>query len=187
MNVKDALKGLLDLSSLMLDLAYASVIHDNSELAKQVVDLEASINELRDAVLVHMSVAVRSMSDAERSLSVFRAADIASMMAYEAVEVARMVLRGLRLHPKLREGLMEAEESVDIIKVHDGSVFEGLTIEEALMISGVGFNVIAIKSGDRWIINPDESHRIMRGEILVVRGTREALERLRTLVEGDLG
>lgn len=184
-SAKEALKELLNLSSLMLDLAYASVIYVNRELAEQVVDLESSVEELRRAFLVHMSMAVRSLDDAERSISVFRAGEIACSIAYEAVEVARMVLRGIRLHPELRKGLMEAEESVDIAQVHSGSMMDGLTIEEALMVSGVGFDVIAVKTGGRWVINPSEDYRINAGNVLVVRGTREALDLLKMLMEAS--
>ena len=167
----------------MLDLAYASVIYDNRELAEQVVDLESNVEELRRAFLIHMGMAVRSLEDAKRSLSVFRAGEIACSIAYEAVEIARMVLRGLKLHPMLREGLMEADESVDIVQIHGGSVMDGLTIEEALMVSGVGFDVIAVKTNGRWTINPSERYRVRAGEVLVVRGTREALDILKRLME----
>lgn len=183
-SVKDSLKDLINLSSLMLDLAYASIIHDNEELAKQVLDLEQSVNDLKKSVIIHMSLAVRSLNDAEKAVSVFKIADATSMVAYEAIEIAKIVLKKMKIHSKIKEGLMKTNESVGIIQVMKGSRLEGLTIENALITSGVGFDVIGVKRDGRWLINPREDFELKADDILVVRGTMDALTCLKSYAGG---
>jgi len=182
--VKDSLKDLINLSSLMLDLAYASIMYDDEEVAKQVLDLEQSVNDLKKAIIIHMSLAVRSLASAEKAISVFKITDVATMVAYEAIEIAKIVLEKMRIHHKIKEGFMKADESVSVIQIMKGSRLEGLTIENALIASGVGFDVIGVKRNNRWVINPSSKFELKSGDILVVRGTTDALACLKTYAGG---
>lgn len=182
--VKDSLKDLINLSSLMLDLAYASIMYEDEEVAKQVLDLEQSVNDLKKAIVIHMSLAVRSLASAEKAISVFKIADVATMVAYEAIEIAKIVLERMKIHQKIKEGFMRADESVSVIQIKKGSRLEGLTIENALIASGVGFDVIGVKRNNRWVINPSNKFELKSGDILVVRGTTDALTCLKTYAGG---
>ncbi len=183
-SVKDSLKDLINLSSLMLDLAYASIIHDDEEIARQVLDLEQSISDLRKSIIIHMSLAVRNLTSAEKAVSVFKIADTAAMVAYEAVEIAEIVLRKMKIHPKIKEGFMKTDESVGVIQIMEGSRLEGLTIKNALITSGVGFDVIGVKRSGRWTMNPSDEFELKAGDVLIVRGTTDALTCLKTYVGG---
>ncbi len=183
-SVKDSLKDLINLSSLMLDLAYASIMHDDEELAKQVLDLEQSVNDLKKSVIIYMSLAVRSLNNAEKAVSVFKIADATSMVAYEAIEIAKIVLKKMKIHPKIKEGFMKTDESVSIIQVMRGSRLEGSTIENALITSGVGFDIIGVKRNDRWLINPSNDFELKADDVLVVRGTMDALTCLKSYAGG---
>lgn len=182
--VKDSLKELINLSSVMLDLAYASIIHDDEEIAKQVLDLEQSVNDLKKSIIIHMSLAVRNLTSAEKAISVFKIADVATMVAYEAIEIAKIVLDKMKIHPKIKEGFMRTDESVSVIQIMKGSRLEGLTIEKALIVSGVGFDVIGVKRHNRWVINPSNEYELKTGDVLVVRGTTDALTCLKTYAGG---
>ncbi|MEM2849080.1 MAG: TrkA C-terminal domain-containing protein [Candidatus Bathyarchaeia archaeon] len=180
-SVKDSLKDLINLSSLMLDLAYASIMYDDEEIAKQVLDLERSVNDLKKAIIIHMSLAVRSLASAEKAISVFKIADVATMVAYEAIEIAKIVLEKMKIHQKIKEGFMRTDESVSVIQITRESRLEGLTIENALIASGVGFDVIGVKRSSRWVINPSNEFELKSGDILVVRGTTDALTCLKKI------
>ncbi|MBS7610651.1 hypothetical protein KEJ27_00325 [Candidatus Bathyarchaeota archaeon] len=183
-SVKESLKDLINLSSLMLDLAYASIVHDDEEIARQVLDLEQNINDLKKLIIIHMSLAVRNLTNAEKAISVFKTADAATMVAYEAIEIAKIVLKKMKIHPRIKEGFMKTDESVSVIQIAEGSRLEGLTIENALIRSSVGFDVMCIKRNNKWVINPSNEFEVKAGDILVVRGTTDALTCLKSYAGG---
>jgi uncharacterized protein with PhoU and TrkA domain len=107
------------------------------------------------------------------------------MVAYEAIEIAKIVLKKMKIHPKIKEGFMRTDESVSIIQVMKGSRLEGSTIENALITSGVGFDIIGVKRNNRWLINPSNDFELKADDILVVRGTMDALTCLKSYAGGD--
>lgn len=183
--VKDSLKDLMNISSLMLDLAYASIIYDDEEIARQVLDLEQSVNELKKSIIIRMSLAVRNLENAEKAVSVFKITDAASIVAFEAIEIAKIVLKKMKIHPKIKEGFMKTNESVSVIQIVRGSRVDGLTIENALITSGIGFDVIGVKRNGKWILNPSNNFELKAGDILIVRGTVEALTYLKNYMGGS--
>lgn len=181
----EALREILDSSSLLLDLSYAAVLHENEELAQKVIDLERHVDRLTDTLTIHMSLAIRDRDDALKSLSVFKAATVADQISDAAAEIAKIALRKLRLHPKLREALLETDETVGIFTLGGESRFNGYNLEESRMRSGVGFDVIAVKRDYKWIINPEDDFLFAAGDVLVVRGTKEALDQFKSFSRGD--
>lgn len=178
LNVLEALREILDLSGLILDLSYAAVLYDNKEIALKVIDLKRYVDRLTDTLIMHMSLAVRDRDDAEKSLSVFKASNIANQISEAATEIAKITLRKLKLHPKLVEALLETDETVEIFTLGDESRLSGYNLEETRMRSAVGFDVIAIKRDYRWIINPEDEFQFAIGDVVVVRGTKDALDQL---------
>lgn len=183
LNVRAALKEIIDLSGLILDLSFASVIYDNTELAKEVLDLESHVDELTNAVTTHMSLAIRDKDDASESLPVFKAANVADQISDAAAEIAKIVLRGMSLDTRLRESLMESDEIVGIFRISRESRLAGHSLENSRIFVGVGFDIIAVKRDFQWIINPPDEFEFQTTDVVVTRGSADAVKILRAFGE----
>jgi uncharacterized protein with PhoU and TrkA domain len=176
LNVRAALKEIIDLSGLILDLSFASVIYDNAELAREVLELERHVDDLTNAVTVHMSLAIRDKDDASNSLPIFKAANVADRISDASAEIAKISLRGLGLDPPLRESLMESDEIVGLFTISEESKLAGSTLENSRMFAGVGFDIIAVKRDFQWMIDPEDDFEFAVGDLAVARGTADAVK-----------
>ena len=59
------------------------------------------------------------------------------------------------------------------------------TIEEMGVESETGMRIIAMKRGKRWIYDPEENNRLKAGDLLIVRGTENGYEVLRSFASGE--
>ncbi|HKJ33890.1 MAG TPA: potassium channel protein [Balneolales bacterium] len=81
----------------------------------------------------------------------------------------------------------EEEHYFDEIKVFEGSLLDGKTISEAGIRQNYNLVIIAIVPADtnKIIFNPGSSDRLNKGDILIVLGDMERINRLRTHGCGD--
>jgi trk system potassium uptake protein len=74
--------------------------------------------------------------------------------------------------------IIELADDYSIVERHAGEFFGGKTLKDLDIRAKFGCNVMAIKSGDRINIAPLASDRINEGDILVVIGHNDDLQRL---------
>lgn len=74
--------------------------------------------------------------------------------------------------------IIELADDYSIVEIHAGEFFGGKTLKDLDIRAKFGCNVMAIKSGDRINIAPLASDRINEGDILVVIGHNDDLQRL---------
>lgn len=74
--------------------------------------------------------------------------------------------------------IIELADDYSIVEIHAGEFFSGKTLKDLDIRAKFGCNVMAIKSGDRINIAPLASDRINEGDILVVIGHNDDLQRL---------
>jgi uncharacterized protein with PhoU and TrkA domain len=72
-----------------------------------------------------------------------------------------------------REAMREADEVLTLITVGKDSPLNGKTLGEARVESNTGMHVVAIKRKNDWITRPTANTRILSGDILIAKGTRE--------------
>ncbi len=75
--------------------------------------------------------------------------------------------------------LIELADDYSVIELSAGNFFNGKTLSELDIRAKFGCNVVAIKSGEKITIAPLATDRIYRGDILIVIGRNEDLQRLR--------
>ncbi len=172
-------------SSLMLSLAYYSVITNDLKLAYEVQRIEDKLDTLWSQLVMQASLAVRSAADAESMVSVFKLANSLDKLSDAAADIAELVIRGIGFSEAVRAVILESESAIVArIKVRN-KAYAGLSIER--LYEGIaGFNVVALRRGDTWIINPEPEQVIREGDVLVVRGTEEALETVAKLLGDEL-
>lgn len=67
---------------------------------------------------------------------------------------------------------------IEEIEVEQGSSLTGLTLEESKIKQNTGATVLAIIRGDNVLSNPTATDKICAGDVLIVFGLREQVERL---------
>ncbi len=75
--------------------------------------------------------------------------------------------------------LIELADDYSVIELSAGNFFNGKTLSELDIRAKFRCNVVAIKSGEKITIAPLATDRIYRGDILIVIGRNEDLQRLR--------
>lgn len=177
-NVRELLTETKDVSDSIIDLAYASVLYEDKELAEQVRKLEDRMDELMYQIRALVSVSVRSFEDAEQSTGILQVADAAESISNAAGDIANLVLRDIQIHPVVKESLKEANEKISKVEVSGDSNVVGESLDDLKLSSRFAVWVLAIKRGDSWIISPDSEDVIEGEDVLVVRGPQDGVDKL---------
>ena len=181
--VTDQLVELKDTSELAMDLAYSSLLLNNTYLAEEVQLLQQRIDESSlDLEGMLLSCGLPS-EDANGIIGLIRMGITAERIAHAASEIAQIVLRGIEPHPVLKMMIQSADETVDDIRVSEGTPFIGKTLKEAQLPEETGWWVLAIKRGDKWI-RPKASTMLQVGDQVIASGYADGEEDFRQLLSG---
>lgn len=173
--VKDLLRDMKDISSLMVDLAYSAVLFNNDDLARAVHELEEEVDNLRYQVEVRAMLAAKTQMRATKLIGILKFAGAAENIADAAEGVAEIVLRDVDIHPAVREAIMESRRVVDAIEVKKGSKYAGREVGW-MRKEARGISLLAMKKSGEWMIRLQDSLKISAGDMLIVSGSRECVE-----------
>ena len=183
--VEDIVLEIKDKSELMIDLAYSSLIYDNTTIAKEVYDLEDMIDglykSLQRQTLEQVENKKLSVNDA---LTVLRLAEAAEQIADAAQEIADVELRDVELHPILKMSIRDSDVVFTRAQVKDNSILCNKTLGELKLASETGMMVIAMRHKDKWLYGPNKNTRIDSGDILYAKGPEDGGKHLLDLATG---
>jgi len=181
--VTNKLVELKDDSETAMDLAYSSLLLNNTYLAEEVQLLQQSVNgtslELERMLL---SCGLRA-EDADGVIGLIRMGIIAERITHAASEIAQIVLRGIEPHPVLRMVIQSADETVDSVLVSKWSPFVGKTLKETQIPAETGWWILVIKRGDKWI-RPKASTVLQEGDLVIASGYADGEEDFKQLLSG---
>jgi uncharacterized protein with PhoU and TrkA domain len=182
--VRETLVEMKDISEMMIDLAYSAAIMDNKPLAEEVMYLEKRMDDLVYILNMNLMLSARNWRDAETLAAVQRVGALTNVMSDAAGDVAGLVLRGIKVHPVAREVFERTEENLEHAHIKEGSILEGNSVDELHLARRIGADIIAIRRGDHWLINPGKEI-IMPEDVIVARGTQEGLTKLVQAAGGE--
>lgn len=174
--VKDILTNMKNLSELMVSLAYYSILYGDRELTKEVFKLEGEVDELQLLLTMQASLATRSVSDAEKMVSVYKIAEATNRISDAAADIAAIALSKIKIPPSVALTVFDVQEAVSKVKVAKGEALDLKSIMERL---GIVFDVLAVRRDKKWFFQPSKSFRVERGDVLLVKGSLEAIKKLR--------
>ncbi len=180
-NLREMLADAKDTSELMVDLAYASVFFDDVDMADEVEQLEADINELVFHMRSKAILAVRNPREAEAMAAVLQVISSVESIGNDAVYVSRVVTRRLGIPRQLVIDLMAAEEISHRVVVAEDSAFANSPLASFELPVQAGLRVIALRRDRQWIVDPDGDEVIQSGDVLFLRGAPEGIAQLRDL------
>jgi uncharacterized protein with PhoU and TrkA domain len=183
--VRETLILMKDISELMIDLAYSAALFDNDELAKEVMELESKMDDLTYLLNMNLMLAARDKQDAESLAGVAKVGSLTNAISDAAADIAGLVLNDIRVHPIVREVFQRTEEHISRVVISENSTLAGKTVYDLDLAAEVGADIIAIRRGRHWHINPDKEI-LLPEDSLVARGTAEGLRKLGQAARGEV-
>ena len=184
--IETMLLELKDTSEFMGDLAYSSLLYNNSEIAEEVIFLEGRMDELGAAIQEQLLNVAKDNPDVVAKFSVIlRLQMAAEEIANAAASIADVVLRGLGEHPVIQMSIQESEVTIERATVSDDSILVGKKFGDIRLGSISGMYVIAIKRGNQFIYGPDKFTTINAGDVLIARGPEESADYFMDLATGE--
>ncbi|RLG49113.1 MAG: potassium channel protein, partial [Thermoproteota archaeon] len=153
---RDLLVEILSTSELMIDLAYASALFNDEDLAQNVVELSEKVDRLCHQLAMIIAIAARDKEDAEAMLGLWVLASNSDKMSDAATDVAYTVLRGLGTPRIASEAFEEVEERIGRYNLNENSILVGKTPKELALEGKIGVDIIALRRGEEWIFNPSD-------------------------------
>jgi len=183
--VREMLTEMKDISEIMVDLAYASIMFDSEEIAEEVKNLEEDMEELSKNIRIKAMLSARTHKDANKLSSLLEVAAAYRRISNAAGDIVKLIECEVDKRPFLTFILREAEEKIKRLNLTEGSDMVGRRIGDLGVESETGMRIIAIKRGKRWIYDPEEETKLKAGDTLIVRGTDDGYEVLRAYANGE--
>ncbi len=183
--VREILTEMKDTSEVIVDLAYAALVFDSQEMADEVQHLERRRDTLLYNIRIKAMLSARTKRDAEQLAGLLQVASSAEAISNSAGDIVNLLRYDSDKRPFLPIVLKEAEEKIKSLTVAEKSDMVNRAIGEMGVESETGMRIIALKRGKRWVYDPDPSVRLKSGDLLIVRGTDNGFEVLRSFASGD--
>ncbi len=184
-SVRETLILMKDISELMIDLAYSAALFDSRELAEEVMELESKMDSLVYVLNMNLMLAARDKDDAESLAGVAKVGSLTNSISDAAADIAGIVLHDIGIHPIVREVFQRTEEHLARARVAETSILAGKTVNDLDLAAEVGADIIAIRRGRHWMVNP-EKEMVLPEDVLVARGTASGLERVVKAARGEV-
>jgi uncharacterized protein with PhoU and TrkA domain len=184
--VRELLLEMKNLSELMIDLAYSAALFNDKELAEDVLELENRVDTMAYLLDMEIMIAARDARDAEALIGVSTVAAATDKISDAAADIAAIVTHDIGVHPIVSEIFEKVEERLMKVKVNEDSIIAGKQIDELDLAARMGVDIIAIRRNKDWIIDPGETERIQRGDVLITRGAPLGIKEFKEIAEGRL-
>jgi len=184
-SVRETLILMKDISELMIDLAYSAALFNNRELAEEVTELEEKMDSLVYVLNMNLMLAARDKADAESLAGVAKVGSLTNSISDAAADIAGIVLNDIGIHPIVRKVFQRAEEHLARVQISETSVLAGKTVNDLDLAAKVGADIIAVRRGKHWMVNP-EKEIVLPEDILLARGTAMGLESLVKAARGEV-
>lgn len=180
-SIKDLLVQAKDVSELMVDLAWASVIYDDRDIAREVIEIEDRMNQLVYELRRLCLIASRSPEDADYFAGIVQVASSMEKVGDAAEDIARVVLKRLGVPWELRRDLRHADEVVGRVPLVEGTSLAGHSLEDLAIPRETGVWLIAVRREVEWMFAPGPDFVLHEGDIVYAQGAESGLAELRYL------
>ncbi|HUL39699.1 MAG TPA: TrkA C-terminal domain-containing protein [Methanomassiliicoccales archaeon] len=183
--VREMLTEMKDTSEVVVDLAYAALVFESQEMAEEVQHLEHRMDTLLYNIRIKAMLSARTRRDAEQLAGLLQVASSAEAISNAAGSIVDLLRHESDKRPFISLVLKEAEEKIKSLTISEKSDMANRTIQEMGVESETGMRIIAMKRGKRWMYDPEGTCRLKAGDLLIVRGTENGFEVLRSYSAGE--
>ncbi len=153
-----------ELSELSIDLSFNAVISGSEFIAKEVVDLEESIDCKLSNLLETVLESSSEFDDPLILKGILNLGYAFEMITDASLEISESVLKGFDVHPVFTEAVQDSGDYVVRKKVESADNLENIVNNPS--------KVKAVKKKSRegfeWIVSPDENLIVNRDDILLI-------------------
>ncbi|NHJ86567.1 MAG: hypothetical protein FK734_13965 [Asgard group archaeon] len=183
-SAKDALKQIKDLCSIMVDLAYSSVIFEDKALAEEVKELRDLVVNLDYLLTMSLQVAVRDGKDAQATLPLVVLGHASTDIANSVTDIANVLLKGFNVHQTIKE--MAQRVSRDLVRgiISEESILKGYSIKDITEKMNYSVTIYALRHNEKWVIIPDKKTVLEAGDVILASGSSSGISLLKLLVGG---
>lgn len=165
---------LKDTSELMIDLAYSSLLYNNKEIAEEVVLMEEMLDELANNIQRQAIERVIQDRDEGKAFTVIKLAAAVEEISDAAMQIAMVTIHDEEPHPVIRLSIKDADTTITLAEVKEGSDLVGKTLGTMRLASQSGMWIVAIKRGRKYLYGPDKSTLLEVGDVVISRGPPDA-------------
>lgn len=183
--IRKTLAEMRDLSSLMVDMAYSSILFGSKETAEEVGEMNEDFKKLDRELWLATLKATKHERDLVALYNLFKVAGSMEHIADTANAVVDIVLRGLDLHPVFAHALEQADEQIGRADVSEKSEFVDKSLKELNLWTRMGAYVLMIKRGKHHIFDPPRRTKVLAGDSLIVRGTKRGVDMVKKVAGGS--
>lgn len=184
MNLKEILVEMKNISELIVDLAYSSILFDSEAMANEVSELEETMDELNRQLTIRALLASRTREDAEQISEILNVAAAINDISDHAQNISEIVSRDLDIHSVISESLKHTDEKIFRTQIEELSQLIGISLRETQFASRIGVTIIAVRRGKRWTYNPRKNYIFQKEDLLITRGTEEGNLILKEIAKG---
>ncbi len=157
------LRDMMVYASTALDLGFYAVAFRDEGASFEVAQLERLVGDLWERAVIEASLAVRGFDEAFEMVSVYRVVDSLLRVTEAAADLATLVLKGVDPPSVLRVALLSGVEVTAPLRV-SRRVRVGELEDE-------GVDVVAVRRGREWLLNPGDDFILEPGDVAIVRGS----------------
>jgi len=165
-------------SELAVGLAYTAVLFDNDEVAREVVEIEQLMDDMKYSLQRWVLRAAKYFDDVETLRGLLHLAVSTEIISDAALKIANVVLHDIEPHPILAMVMRESDEVITRVEIKPGSEIDGKSLGELELETETGMYVLAIRRGDRWTYNPRARVTLGAGDMIFARGTKSGEKHL---------
>ena len=174
-SAKDALKQIKDLCSIMVDLAFSSIIFEDKELADEVKELRDLAVKLNYLLTMSLQVAVRDGRDAQATIPLVVLGQASKDIANSATDIANVLIKDLS--QRVARDLMRG-------KISEESILKGYAIKDITEKMNYSVTIYGLRQDGKWVIKPDQSIKLEAGDLILASGSSSGISLLKLLVGG---
>jgi len=176
-SLKEMLIKMRDLSDLMVEMGYASLLQDDIELASEVNKIKRRIKELTYEMKVSAIYAAKGLSREEipQIASLLQIGVAVKEISDGIDDMVEIVARGV--HPIVKV-VYRRDTIIKRMIVEKGSKIEGKSLKEAKIPEETGFTIKAIRRGEDWFFEPGAKTILKAGNVLFLKGKDVAIRKM---------
>lgn len=175
-SVRELLTEMKNVSDLMIDLAYAAVLFNNSELADRVHELETKMDELMYNIRTMAAVVTRNVREAEKITGILHVASAAEAISNATGDIADLIRGRAKIHPVVRDAFRIADEKIAWVNLSERSTLCNKKLCDLKLTSTIGVTVLAIKRGETWIVSPTRETEFHSNDAIIVKGPPDGIK-----------
>ena len=185
-SVRELLTELQTASTLIIDLAYSSVLFNDKDLAEEVIETERKVEELKTTLMMNTAIVIRDAEDAEGMIGIMEMGSVADTISHSAGTIARTILHDLGVDSSIKKAFSRTQERIVRTIILKGSVLDGKTLENLSLEINIGVDVMAVRRGKTLYTNPSSKMELQEKDVLIARGSDVGVAELEKLAKGEL-